>query len=65
MIIIFLPAAGYREGKELNMVGSYGYYWSNSYGFIFGTSSLFFNARKVEYKTFNRYRGHPVRPICP
>lgn len=41
---VFLPAAGYRLGTSVNNVGSYGYYWSSSYGnrhnaydFIFGS----------------------------
>ena len=29
--VVFLPAAGYRDGTSVNNVGSYGYYWSASY----------------------------------
>lgn len=63
---IFLPAAGYCEGKELSMVGSYGYYWSNSYGLL-GTSTecLFFRSNNVEPRSFRRYRGHSIRPVHP
>ena len=29
--VVFLPAAGNRNGTSLNNVGSNGYYWSSSY----------------------------------
>ncbi len=64
---IFLPAAGYRNGTEVNSLGSNGCYWSSSlnssdssdaYGLYFFSSG---------YGCGNDYRnyGLTVRPVCP
>ena len=28
--LVFLPAAGYRDGSDVDLVGDYGYYWSST-----------------------------------
>ena len=33
---VFLPAAGYREGKEVNYAGEYGHYWTSSSSTSYG-----------------------------
>ena len=62
---IFLPAAGNRHNDDLNMVGSFGYYWSsslytdypsNAYLWIVNSSG----AGKIDY---GRFIGISVRPV--
>lgn len=62
---IFLPAAGYRYGTSLNLVGELGYYWSSSpygahanlsYNFCFYSSS-----HGVDW--YYRNDGQSVRPV--
>ena len=66
---IFLPAAGYRIGDELDDVGSDGFYWSKTLGhdeadpssaFVMNFDSSF------PYFLYNwRYIGYSIRPVCP
>ena len=63
---VFLPAAGYRNGTSVTIVGSRGFYWSASYygsGYAyyvsFNDSGLFTDYIDV------RYRGRSVRLVCP
>ena len=63
---IFLPAAGYRDGTDLNYSGSYGYYWSSS--LYEGDSSynaciLYFGSSGYDWSSYSRYYGHSVRPV--
>ena len=63
---IFLPAAGFRNGSELNYAGSYGLYWSSSLG-TFHTDfawGLLFTSDDYEMNYYPRYRGLAVRPVC-
>ena len=62
---IFLPAAGYRDGKELNNVERLGYYWSSSlhesnskdaWGLYFGRIGIYQNNAE-------RYQGRSIRPV--
>ena len=63
---LFLPAAGYRDGKNLYNVGRNGNYWSStlrtddpSYAWDF-----FFNSASYHmYNSDNRSDGVPVRPV--
>ena len=62
---IFLPAAGDRDGTSLNNVGSYGDYWSSS---LYTDSPdrayrVHFNYGYVDWGTYRRYFGRPVRPV--
>lgn len=62
---VFLPAAGYRLGTELNIVGARGDYWSSSpYGESFAYNMLFsdndvYNSDYVS----SRRDGHSVRLV--
>ena len=62
---MFLPAAGYRVGKDISEKGKNGYYWSSS---LFAT--LCYNAYALRFaNTTNawgsrlRYYGQPVRAV--
>ena len=64
---IFLPAAGSRDGSDLDGAGGYGFFWSsslltdrpyNAYGLDFYSGSVYRSGS-------NRYYGHSVRPVCP
>lgn len=63
---IFLPAAGYRGGSELNGAGSYGYCWSSSLdtGYPNGAWSLDFYSGGCNLYGSNRDCGFTVRPVC-
>ena len=63
---VFLPAAGIRDGTSVGYVGSYGDYWSASYGngsdacrVTFGDSLL-----DPQYGS-SRFYGRSVRLVCP
>ena len=62
---IFLPAAGYRYGSDLNDVASLGSYWSSSLdtsssGYAYG---LGFGSGNMSKSSRNRYYGCTVRPV--
>ena len=64
---IFLPAAGYRLGKNLWDVGSLGYYWSSSLdtdrpNYAWRVS---FYSSYVDAGDDDRSSGRSVRPVCP
>ena len=64
---IFLPAASFRRGTELNDRGMFGHYWSSSlYDYYSSIAySLYFNA---DYQVWSsddtRSNGNSVRPVC-
>ena len=64
---IFLPAAGYRLGSSLYIVGDYGHCWSSTpYDDDYGNLAygLDFNlGYEGVYWNYNRYDGLTVRPI--
>ena len=62
---IFLPAAGRRNGSNLEDVDSYGYYWSSSlHGVISGNvRDAYFNSESVGKYNGSRYYGFSVRPV--
>ena len=63
---IFLPAAGYRYGSSVDVVGSIGYYWSASYHSSDSAYGVYFS--DVGLGTGfaeNRYCGFSVRLVCP
>ena len=61
----FLPAAGYRNGSELNDAGSWGYYWSSSLNTAdtANARNLNFNSDEHDWNNNNRFYGFPVRPV--
>ena len=62
---IFLPAAGYRDGTDVNDRGSYGYYWSatlNEYD-SGGAYYLVFGSGSHGWSNYPRLHGRTVRPV--
>ena len=63
---VFLPAAGYRYGTSVSGVGSYGGYWSASYGNSNGARHVYFNGTSLYTVSYNyRCYGQGVRLVCP
>ena len=63
---IFLPAAGYRRGTNLDVSGSDGYYWSGSLDESLSDRAyiLNFDSGYFDWNNNNRYYGRSVRPVC-
>ena len=63
---IFLPAAGERD-IPLDLVGSFGFYWSSSLYTDDPRSAyrFFFVSNYVRTSSGNRDGGFSVRPVCP
>ena len=62
---IFLPAAGYRDGTDLDSRGSYGLYWSATlleYGSSIAFNLYFYDGYHY-WLYYYRYYGHSVRPV--
>ena len=62
---LFLPAAGYCDGADLNLAGGYGYYWSHS---VYSDNPgyawyLYFQDGNQYMESFYRYGGRSVRPV--
>ena len=62
---VFLPAAGYRYGTDVYVVGDYGYYWSsttyddnNTWGVDFHVSNVYTDG------SLGRNCGQSVRLVC-
>ncbi len=60
---VFLPAAGYRNGTNVNNVGSNGNYWSASYNNQNNANNLNFNSGNANMNNNNRYNGNSVRLV--
>lgn len=62
---IFLPAAGWRYGTEMNVNGENGYYWSNTLhpSHSHNASNLYFNKEDYYKNSNNRRYGLSVRPV--
>ena len=62
---LFLPAAGFRYGSDLDDAGSYGYYWSSSLytGSPRGAWALGFYSDYYFMGSYYRYCGQSVRPV--
>ena len=61
---VFLPAAGYRYGTELRIVGAFGFYWSSTPYFEYGACYMYFVDNSVDYVDYgNRFFGHFVRLV--
>ena len=63
---IFLPAAGYREGRDLFLRGSYGGYWSSSLDSGYNCIALYFGfgGGYYDWDSNDRSFGLTVRPVC-
>lgn len=63
---IFIPAAGFRVGDNLNNAGSLGNYWSSSSKMNdnYNTYGLSFNSSNVGWGINGRYIGLSVRAVC-
>ena len=64
--VIFLPAAGCREGFESQDIRTIGYYWSSSLSDVPGgvcARYLFFNSNDQNRIFVDRYKGFPIRPV--
>ncbi len=62
---VFLPAAGYRDGTDVNYVGSYGYYWSSSPNEDNedGAYRMYFDSGIAYTLSGNRCSGYAVRLV--
>lgn len=61
---VFLPAAGYRSGVSVNVVGNEGYYWSASYYNGNSANNVYFKNSYLDSEYyFGRYRGFSVRLV--
>ncbi|MBO4244549.1 MAG: hypothetical protein J5882_05795 [Bacteroidales bacterium] len=61
---MFLPAAGYRNGTDVNDVGDNGNYWSSSANDENNAWNLNFNSDNVNPDdNDNRYNGQSVRLV--
>jgi hypothetical protein len=63
---VFLPAAGYRYGTSVSLVGSDGFYWSASYSNSDGAWDVDFSddGLSTDYDS-GRYFGFSVRLVLP
>lgn len=62
---IFLTAAGYRYGSDLDDAGSWGYYWSASLeSNPYYALRLSFNSSDYGVYYYYRYYGHSVRAVA-
>lgn len=63
---VFLPAAGYRRGSDVDRdcVGSYGYYWSSTAWHTSYANYLYFKSDEVSSTdAYLRYNGFSVRLV--
>lgn len=65
---LFLPAAGYCDRNGNNTIGIYSYYWSSeshvSDSLAYFLASNFEGNGRIDYSSWNRFRGLPVRAVC-
>jgi len=60
---VFLPAGGYRDGTNVNLVGSYGCYWTATYYTDESAYELYFQSSGFNFYTTARATGHCVRLV--
>ena len=60
---IFLPAAGYRNGTEMDGVGTWGSYWSSTHVIEGYAYCMYFYDNDLNVYTGNRYCGKSVRLV--
>ena len=63
---VFLPAAGYRTGTSVGIVGSGGYYWSSSCNNSSISYQIYFSSTTIncDYSSEERCSGLSVRLVC-
>ena len=62
--VVFLPAAGVRDGKNVNAVGQFGYYWtSKAANRSLSYCVNIYNNIPADLNTAYRYLGHSVRLV--
>ena len=62
---VFLPAAGYRDGTSVYVVGSYGNYWSASCSGSSRAWYVLFTGTYLNDNDRSRNFGHSVRLVAP
>ncbi len=63
---VFLPAAGWRNGTNVNNVGSNGNYWSATYNNSDNAYNVNFNDSNLNAENWNnRKNGQSVRLVSP
>lgn len=63
---MFIPAAGYYSGDDINYVGSDGSLWTSSLCLDYNDSAhyLYFDSvDNIKIYDFGRCAGFPVRPV--
>ncbi len=64
---LFLPAAGYRDGRSFISIGELGCYWSNTLGlsYMLEAFSLILDSDKIRcgYDDVFRHLGRSIRPV--
>ncbi len=63
---VFLPATGFRQGTEVNNVGSHGNYWSsspNTSDVRFAYRLYFSDSNLDPQSSYSRFFGYPVRLV--
>lgn len=63
--VVFLPAAGYRDGTSVYLVDHYGDYWSVSCNCDYGAYQLHFSSSNLYTSIPKRYYGISVRLVRP
>ena len=61
---VFFPAAGYGKNSSVDYVGSFGNYWSASWGSSSSAWKLFFDSRSQYTSVDDRRCGCSVRAVC-
>ena len=62
---VFLPAAGFRNGTDVRLVDSYGYYWSTTpYSIYYARAILVKDDYLTTGSWTDREGGHCVRLVC-
>ena len=62
--VVFLPAAGFRNGTSVGSAGTYGNYWSATYSSASFACHLGFNSNLVgPQSSGSRYNGYSVRLV--
>lgn len=62
---VFLPAAGIRWNRDLNVAGSCGLYWSSTLNESYPDNAygLYFYSGNAYWNDYSRNGGHSVRPV--